>query len=253
VNIPAVIAWFLLTLAMGAAQTAEAPWTAAGAKDGIALAHREDPDAGAREVRATVDLPFTSQHVFDVVCDQTQYAAIVPGLEEVRLLSGTVPDDYELYFRYAPRFAVVAARDVAVRVQRETGATGVGCRWSHLPDRVPPQRGAVRMRFLSGRWFIEPLASGGSRVVYQVTADPGGRIPGWLVRRGALATLPDVIERVKRRLLRESAGGAGARRGGLVGAGLQARPLLGGNSSCTPRPSAIRLTNAKYPMIAHAS
>lgn len=199
-TIPILIGGFLLVLTVGAAQATETSWTAAGVKDGITLAYRDDPGTGAREVRATAELPFSAQPIFALVCDQTQYQSVVEGLDEVRLLSGTVPDDYELYFRYAPRFAVVAARDVAVRVQRRTGDAGLGCDWSHLPDRVPPQPGAVRMRVLRGSWTLAALDAARTGVVYQVLADPGGRLPGWLVRRGALGAIPDVIQRVARRL-----------------------------------------------------
>jgi hypothetical protein len=41
--------------------------------------------------------------------------------------------------------------------------------------------------------------------VYQVAVDPGGRLPRWLVRRGAVGALPDVIEQVRRQLGRASA------------------------------------------------
>jgi len=180
------------------------PWTAAGIKNGVTLTYREDIAVDAREVRAVVDLPFKAAQVFEVVCDQTRYQSVVPGLEEVRLLSGTVPDNYELYFRYAPQFAVVAARDVSVRVQRTSDTPG--CRWSHLPNRVAEQPGVVRMAFLRGRWSIEDRDAGHSRVTYQITADPGGRLPAWLVRRGTLGTLPEVIERVRQRLRREHPG-----------------------------------------------
>lgn len=197
--------WYRRAAARGNAQAADAlrPWTPAGIKNGVTLAYRDDPAVEAREVRATADLPFAAQRVFDVVCDQTQYQSIVSGLKEVRLLSGTVPTDYELYFRYAAQFAVVAARDVAVRVQSVPGASRIGCRWSSLPDRVPTRIDAVRMPLLRGSWFIEAVDGASSRVVYQVTADPGGRLPAWLVRRGTLGTLPDLLEQVKRRLLRE--------------------------------------------------
>lgn len=180
------------------------PWTAAGVKNGVTLSYREDLAVDAREVRATVDLPFAVTRIFEVVCNQTRYQSIVPGLEEVRLLSGTVPENYELYFRYAPQFAVVAARDVAVRVQHLSDATG--CRWWHLPGRVAGEPGVVRMPFLRGRWSIQPIDHGHAQVTYQVTADPGGRLPAWLVRRGTLGTLPDVIERVRQRLQREHPG-----------------------------------------------
>jgi len=51
---------------------------------------------------------------------------------------------------------------------------------------------------------LEPQDATHSRVVYQVAVNPGGRLPGWLVRRGAVSALPDVIEQVRRRLERES-------------------------------------------------
>ena len=59
------------------------------------------------------------------------------------------------------------------------------------------------MPLLSGSWTIEPLDATRSRVVYQVAVNPGGRLPGWLVRRGAVSALPDVIEQVRRRLGQE--------------------------------------------------
>ena len=60
------------------------------------------------------------------------------------------------------------------------------------------------MPLLRGSWTIEPLDAARSRVVYQVAVNPGGRLRGWLVRRGAVSALPDVIEQVRRRLERES-------------------------------------------------
>ena len=60
------------------------------------------------------------------------------------------------------------------------------------------------MPLLRGSWTIEPLDPMRSRVVYQVAVNPGGRLPGWLVRRGAVSALPEVIEQVRRRLEREA-------------------------------------------------
>jgi hypothetical protein len=56
------------------------------------------------------------------------------------------------------------------------------------------------MPLLRGAWTIDALDEMRSRVVYQVTVKPGGRIPGWLVRRGAVQALPEVIEKVRKRL-----------------------------------------------------
>ena len=187
------------------AQAATGGWTAAGTKGAVMLEFRDDPQLEVREVRATTELPFATDRIFPLVCDFTHYKSLVTGVEETRLLAGTAPADYEVYMRYAPRFLVVAARDVVVHVQsRSTPDESSSCQWTELKDRELERKGVVRMKLLRGSWTIAPLEAGRSRVVYQVTVNPGGRLPGWLVRRGAISALPAVIEQVRRRLERQS-------------------------------------------------
>jgi ribosome-associated toxin RatA of RatAB toxin-antitoxin module len=194
---------FLLLIFL--AQAAAGDWTAAGTNGGLTLAFRDDPQLEVREVRATAELSFPAARIFPLVCDFTQYKSLVSGVEETRMLLGTAPSDYEIYMHYAPRFLVVAARDVVVHVQSQSTPDGSSsCQWTELKDRERERKGIVRMKLLRGSWTIEPLDVGRSRVVYQVAVNPGGRLPGWLVRRGALSAVPAVIEQVRRRLGQES-------------------------------------------------
>jgi hypothetical protein len=48
-------------------------------------------------------------------------------------------------------------------------------------DSVPRPRGSVRMKNLKGSYELTPV-EGGTAVVYTVDSDPGGNLPGWLVR-----------------------------------------------------------------------
>ena len=194
-----------LLLLVSLAQVPAGGWTAAGTTRDVTLEFRDDPQRDVREVRATTELPFAAAGIFGLVCDFTHYGSLVSGVQETKMVSGTAPSDYEIYMRYAPRFVVVSARDVVVRVQGRSMPNGSsGCHWMDLKDREPERKGVVRMPLLRGSWTIEPLDATRSRIVYQVAVDPGGRLPGWLVRRGAVSTLPDVIEQVRRRLERES-------------------------------------------------
>ncbi len=187
------------------AQTAVGEWRPAGTTKGVTLEFRDDPQLEVREVRATTELSFPASLIFPLVCDFTHYGSLVSGVQEARMMSGTAPSDYEIYLRYGPRFLVVSARDVVVRVQGQSMPDGSStCRWTDLKEREPERKGAVRMPLLNGSWTIEPLDATRSRVVYQVAVNPGGRLPGWLVRRGAVSALPDVIEQVRRRLGTES-------------------------------------------------
>ena len=147
---------FLVLLSL--TQSSAGGWTPTGTKDGVTLAFRDDPQLEVREVRATAELPFPTPRIFPLVCDFTHYKSLVSGVDEARLLSGTAPSDYQIYMRYAPRFLVVAARDVAVHVQSQSTPDGSSsCRWIELKEREPQRKGFVRMSLLRGSWTIEPL------------------------------------------------------------------------------------------------
>jgi ribosome-associated toxin RatA of RatAB toxin-antitoxin module len=183
------------------AQAAADGWTAAGTTRGVTLAFRDDPQLELREVRGTAELSVPAARIFQLVCDFTHYGSLVAGVKETKVLTGTAPSDYEIYMRYAPRFLVISARDVVVHVQGQSTADGSSrCQWTNVKGREPERKGIVRMSLLRGSWTIEPLDVTRSRVVYQVAVNPGGRLPGWLVRRGAVSALPEVIDQVRRRL-----------------------------------------------------
>jgi hypothetical protein len=162
------------------------------------VAFRDNLLLNAREVRGTSELPFAIDAIARIVCDFNNYTKLLPDVIEARLVDGTIPADYEIYLRYAPRYLVVAARDVVVRVRADAASEErAGCSWSESEGRVEPRKGTVRMPLLRGSWTIERIDAGRSRVTYQVAARPGGRIPAWLVRRGAVSALPDVISRLR--------------------------------------------------------
>jgi hypothetical protein len=184
-----------IALAAGATQ-ADNGWTAAGVENGVTVMFRDEARLDAREVRAVAELPHAAARIVPIVCDFTQ--AIDPDVREARILSGDVGGRYVIYLRYAPRYLVVSARDVVIDVRPEPN----GCSWMEVADRLAPTSGAVRMALLRGSWMVEPIDLSRSRVTYQIAVRPGGRIPDWMVRRGAIGAMPDVIARVSRCLSR---------------------------------------------------
>jgi hypothetical protein len=182
----------LCTTFTTAAAHPEREWVTAASKSGVTLSYRDEPTLDARAVRAIAELPHAADRIAGIACDFTQ--VLDPDVREARVLSGDVGSRYEIYLRYAPRFVIVSARDVVIEVQRRSG----GCDWSELADRLPAQSGAVRMPLLRGSWTVEALDPSRSRVTYQIAVRPGGSIPGWMVRRGAINALPEVIGRLSK-------------------------------------------------------
>lgn len=77
----------------------------------------------------------------------------------------------------------VSDRDVVLRSTR-TALEGGGIRFEFrdtTEEDVPVTRRVVRMPHLSGSYDLRPV-EGGTRVVYTLDSDPGGRLPAWLVR-----------------------------------------------------------------------
>jgi hypothetical protein len=184
------IAGFVTAALMTAASAEGQEWVAGRTEDGVVLAFRDDPQLGAREMRAIAELPHAAERIVATVCDFTQQ--LDPDVREAKVLSGDLNTRYLIYLRYAPRYVVVAARDVVIDVRRHAG----GCSWSEDATGSEPPRDTVRMPLLRGSWSVESIAPTRSRVTYQIAVNPGGRIPRWLVRRGAAGALPDVIKRV---------------------------------------------------------
>jgi hypothetical protein len=178
----------LALIGVGASQD----WVASGVKDGVAVAFRDVPGLDAREVRAIAELRHAAERVLPIVCDFTQ--PLDPDVREAKILSGDIGTRYIIYLRYAPRYVVVAARDVVIDVRRDAN----GCSWSEVAESTERRPGTVRMPLLRGSWVVEALEPSRSRVTYQVAVKPGGSIPRWLVRRGAAGALPRVIEQVSR-------------------------------------------------------
>ena len=57
------------------------------------------------------------------------------------------------------------------------------------PKYVLKVSGRVRIETMYGRWSLTPVGSGEVNIIYEMTADPGGNIPKWLVN-SMIADLP---------------------------------------------------------------
>jgi ribosome-associated toxin RatA of RatAB toxin-antitoxin module len=49
----------------------------------------------------------------------------------------------------------------------------------------------------SGEWMLEPYGTNRTKVRYRLCTDPGGEIPGFLVKQGTCTTLPQIIKAVR--------------------------------------------------------
>jgi len=53
------------------------------------------------------------------------------------------------------------------------------------------------LRENSGEWILEPFGTDKTKATYRLNTDPGGAIPGFLVKRGTCDTMPQIIKAVR--------------------------------------------------------
>jgi hypothetical protein len=95
---------------------------------------------------------------------------------------------------------LVADRETTTRIAKRIDTAANTCRleWGDANDEgPPPTQGRVRIVDSRGFWQFEPIAAGGEReahVVYESYANPGGRIPAWIINSAMSSSLADQID-----------------------------------------------------------
>jgi len=98
----------------------------------------------------------------------------------------------------------ISDRDVVVHaiadINREKGELMIRMRSVEMPD-FEKNSDVVRMPRLNGHYRFKELAPRKTWIEYEIDADPGGSLPGWLVRMASrdipLITLQNLRKRVK--------------------------------------------------------
>lgn len=77
----------------------------------------------------------------------------------------------------------VADRDTIVhsRLSQNKTSKEVIIKLSASQKHMPPQQGLVRIKNMSGKWQLTSVGKNRIKVVYEMSVDPGGKIPKWIV------------------------------------------------------------------------
>jgi len=55
------------------------------------------------------------------------------------------------------------------------------------------------LRENSGEWILAPFGTAKTKAIYRINTDPGGALPGFLVKQGTCSTMPQIIKAVRER------------------------------------------------------
>jgi hypothetical protein len=174
-----------LTVVLTKPSLASDDWRHLTTKDGIEVSEREVPGRTFPVFRGVGTIEANLDDVFAVLSDVDRYTEWMHkcvDAREVRRESETVRYIYNRTDAPWP----VRDRDVVVRSETIVMEPGrkVHVRFALVEEEsMGPVKGVVRMRHLEGHYKLEALGPEQTRVEYQADADPGGRLPAWLVKR----------------------------------------------------------------------
>jgi hypothetical protein len=89
-------------------------------------------------------------------------------------------EDYIYYVSHAPW--PVSDRDMITHslITQDSVTKIVKIQMNGIPAFIPKKENLVRVPFLKGNWELIPREKDLVEIIYQLHADPGGSIPGWL-------------------------------------------------------------------------
>ena len=118
--------------------------------------------------------------------DPARFPEWIPYAEEARLLEQSADVQVYYYMRTATPWPM-KSRDMIYRVEREADGPAVRFSLTGVPDYLPPERGAVRMRAADGIWILEPRDER-IQVRLQLQMDPGS-VPQRFANQRMVATV----------------------------------------------------------------
>lgn len=94
----------------------------------------------------------------------------------------------------------VADRDAVIVSKRTQNPSNkrVEIKLSNNPTQVPKVKGKVRIENLKGRWLFTPINKNEVDIVYEMSIDPGGNIPKWVVNSMTVDLPFNTLKNLKR-------------------------------------------------------
>ena len=188
------------------ADAGKGPWRMVRSDGGITVVDRTVPGTKLREFRGSGVIEASVATILAVLQDTPHSPEwMKEAMQQVAIVT---EGNTETFYNRTKSPWPVADRDV---VMRATTHFDVAARMlcidfvSVTHPQWPPVPRVVRMPFLRGHWYLRPLNDGKwTRAEYQVHADPGGSLPGWVVNLASKALPHGTIAALQKQVRRRS-------------------------------------------------
>lgn len=178
----------------------EKDWKLVKDTDGIQVYTRMAENSKFKEIRIQALFKANIDTLFNKLNNPDTYTDWVYKCTQGKILEKK--NDQEFHYYTVSNLPFPAKnRDMVVKCKQWVDEDGT--KYSHsvaAPDFIPTNNNLVRIPHFVSNWKIIPLANGMIQVDYTALADPGGKIPIWMVNlavsAGPFKTMKKLIESV---------------------------------------------------------
>lgn len=194
---------FLIVLSM-IVLTAHADnnWTISKQEQGIKVYVRDTPGSALKAFKGSITLPEKLDTVLSVIEDTSNFPQLLHKCKKANTLK-QVSENESYKYLVTDMPWPVRDRDTIVHavVTHDKGSKAVKIALTAAPQMMPRQAGLLRITKMTGQWLLIPEKNG-VKVIYEMSVDPGGNIPKWLVNTMAV-DMPFYTLRNLRQLLKQ--------------------------------------------------
>lgn len=174
-----------LTVFFSLGLNAQANWVLQKDKNGIKVYTKtvETSKLKASKVEMIVDAK--PERILEVLSDIPKYTEWNPKTTSAKLLKKN--NEHDFYYHSEISAPMVSNRDlvVHVKVNKKTNTLTV-VDMTGVPDYIPHKSGLVRMPEYKGIYHIKQLPNGTTELILEYMANPGGKLPDWMVNTAAV-------------------------------------------------------------------
>ncbi|WP_421754284.1 START domain-containing protein [Croceimicrobium sp.] len=188
----------LLLFPWAGADTSGSKWELRKNEAGIKIYTRAVEGSALDEFKAHAEFAFPMEKIVAILEDADHFKDWMPNCSHSKLIKREGPKQYHYTITSAP--FPLDDRDCYYRFSYERTADQVKISMDGLPDYGPKKEDMVRIPSVKGYWLFEKLGPQKTKITYQVLANPGGSIPGWLANAGSVDSPFNTLKNLRKRL-----------------------------------------------------
>lgn len=160
---------------------AQEEWELKKNSDGITVWWRATEGTDIKEIKIQLEVEASLNTIVSVMSDVPAYEEWVYSTEKSELVED--PGSDVIYYNVMDFPWPMDDRDLVMRtsVVQDPDTKVITSKSTAVPEKVPYNKGMIRVEMTETEWVITPLATNKARIDYLLISDPGGSIPAFLI------------------------------------------------------------------------